>query len=72
MAAKELSFALFFLEDEVHFFIQHLRGERLDQVVIHAVAEGYHDIVFVVVGGMRYVLSEGNDQKIKQAKDKDK
>ena len=26
-------------------------------------------VIFVAVGGLRYVLSEGNDQKIKQAKD---
>jgi preprotein translocase subunit YajC len=32
-------------------------------------AAGGVSFIFVVVGGLRYVLSEGNEQKIKQAKD---
>lgn len=30
---------------------------------------GAVSVIFTAVGGLRYVLSEGNDQKIKQAKD---
>lgn len=30
---------------------------------------GAVSVIFVAVGGLRYVISDGNDQKIKQAKD---
>jgi hypothetical protein len=26
-------------------------------------------LIFIIVGGLRYVLSDGNDQKVKQAKE---